>query len=286
MLSKCTRPVAFALIGGFVFTALLAACTASPNGGSGSTPDAGGGNTSKSSRAEQRNGGCPSQPQYITGTGAAGASCTTYADCAGVCCDCDNSNEQWLGAACVNGKCQQSACAITHSENMCPSDVIADAGTDAADAASSRDSASGDAQMGAALCTAGTSGSCYGNGMSWTGSQCCVSNATQCVDGTSSSCYGNGMRWTGATCCVEAVAQCVDGTSSSCYGNGKRWTGAKCCVEKSALCVDGTSSSCYGNGMNWTGAKCCVEGAGQCVDGTSSSCYGNGKRWTGAKCCL
>ena len=236
-----------ACLGGAAF---IAACSGS-NAGVGSAGDGGtstdgnepAGSATVSSQAEQLNGSCPSSPQKLKGTASTGSACSTFADCKPSCCDCSSSGS-YLAAACVDGLCSSSDVACGRARKA----ICGDPGG-----------------------SSGTSGS---------------SGTKQCVDGSSSSCYGVGMTWTGSQCCVDGVSTCTQGTSSSCYGIGKHWTGALCCIEGSTTCVDGTSSSCYGVAMSWTGARCCVDGAVQCVAGTSSSCYGIGKHWTGALCCV
>lgn len=205
-----------------------------------------------SSDGEQHNGGCPSAPTTLLGNGEAGASCTAFADCQPVCCSCSASTRSWLAAACVAGVCASAAatCARTESSLWCGG-------------SSSRDAAVSPpldrAPAGAPVCVDGTSSSCYGSGVHWTGQLCCVDGPAVCVAGTSSSCYGTGERWTGKLCCVDGPATCVDGTSSSCYGTDERWTGSVCCIDGIANCVAGSSSSCYGSGQYWTGKLCCVK---------------------------
>lgn len=89
-------------------------------GSGGSGGGSGGGSTSTSSKGEQINGSCPSQPSQLTGTKSDGQSCESYTDCAATCCACAKGGNHWLAAACVNGKCSQSgACSATADSSWC-----------------------------------------------------------------------------------------------------------------------------------------------------------------------
>ena len=46
--------------------------------------------------------------------------------------------------------------------------------------------------------------SCTGTGETWTGSSCCVTNASACVPGIASSCTDSVEAWTGRECCFTA----------------------------------------------------------------------------------
>lgn len=92
-------------LAGLLLCGVLAAC----GGDSGSGPS--------DAKAEQNNGGCPAAPQSLTGTKAAGATCTTAAECTPICCACSGSTKKWLGGACVNGKCADSTATCTQTTN-------------------------------------------------------------------------------------------------------------------------------------------------------------------------
>jgi hypothetical protein len=58
------------------------------------------------SLTEQEDGTCPSSSTILRGTKPAGAACTEGADCAPVCCSCDNgSNRKLLAVHCKTGTC-------------------------------------------------------------------------------------------------------------------------------------------------------------------------------------
>ena len=231
--------------------------------------DSKGGSSNINTAVEQRNEQCPASPTKLTGSKKKGASCTSASECAPSCCQCGLSDNEWLGAACVDGECV-SACDRVDDSNYCDGK-----NSNPGVGSSSSSSGSSSGRVGPSSSSSSSSGS---SGSSTSG--------TRCVEGTSTSCYGTGKRWTGELCCVDDVTYCVEGTSTSCYGTGKHWTGELCCIEPEGRCVDGTSTSCYGTDMYWTGKQCCVAGASQCVEGTSTSCYGTGKHWTGELCCV
>ncbi len=102
--------------------------TLSELGGGGLAPGADAGNettTSGSSSAEtgveQVNGACPSRPKRLDGTAAPGDACTSASDCEPTCCSCDEGTNEWLAAACVEGKCTSAskACSKTKKEQLC-----------------------------------------------------------------------------------------------------------------------------------------------------------------------
>ncbi len=77
-----------------------------------------------SAGSEQFNDSCPSSPQALTGTGEAGSSCTTYTECAPVCCTCTVgvSGNQFLASECNGaGECDPGgACADAQDAELCP----------------------------------------------------------------------------------------------------------------------------------------------------------------------
>lgn len=180
------------------------------------------------------NGGCPSNPEKLIGTKAGGSSCSTFADCKPTCCDC-SSGDSYLAAACIDGVCATggTACGKVNKSFFCGESSSSSGGSSSGGSSSGGSSSGGSSSggTGGKTCVAGTYSSCYGNGMVWTGTECCVPGQQTCVDGTYSSCYGDPMSWTGEVCCVDAPVTCTSGTYSSCYGTGMHWTGAKCCIE-------------------------------------------------------
>lgn len=210
-------------------------------------------NTTTSSKGEQINDQCPSSSSVLIGTGAEGATCSSYSDCKPSCCACQDSAQTYLGAACIDGKCADKAdtCWKTKETIFCEFDVPSDGGIH-------EDAPTNDTNQ----------------------------QGSQCVDGYSTDCKNNGGTWTGSLCCVDGAAECVDGYSTDCKNNGGLWTGKKCCVENAGQCVDGYSTDCKNNGGLWTGKMCCVQNVSQCVDGSSSDCKNNGGFWTGKLCCL
>lgn len=70
--------------------------------------------------SEQENGACPTAPTIVTGTGAAGATCSSASDCAPACCTCTTGTGSWGAAECLNGKCNNgTACADTQQLSFC-----------------------------------------------------------------------------------------------------------------------------------------------------------------------
>merc|ERR1711865_371550 len=110
---------------------------------------------------------------------------------------------------------------------------------------------------------------CSGDGMYWTGKQCCAdlgssSGSADVVEVPSTP----PALASSATSLVQTV--CTDGSytdrtwpSYACSGDGMQWTGSQCCVTGSPVCTDGTCTKfncpCSGDGVYWTGSKCCVE---------------------------
>lgn len=81
--------------------------------------------TSTATATEHVNGACPRRPQKLKGTAEPGDSCTVAEDCEPACCSCssDGMSGQWLGAACVNGKCASTSqtCSRTKKPALCSS---------------------------------------------------------------------------------------------------------------------------------------------------------------------
>lgn len=194
----------------------VGACSGGANQGLGSDPDAGPGESKAdasttpsnvSSRAEQENDACPSSPENLRGTSAAGAACSTYADCRPSCCGCAASSGSYLAAACVDGRCadKSDACYFGKSDSFCPGE---NGGSNDGHPPDKRDSGSdgqgdvGPGGGGTTICTDGYGSDCSGTNEKWTGTQCCVSNVTTCVDGYGSDCSGTGEHWTGKQCCL------------------------------------------------------------------------------------
>jgi hypothetical protein len=70
--------------------------------------------------SEQENGACPTAPTIVTGTGAAGAACSSASNCAPICCTCTSGTGQWSAAECLNDKCDNTtACADTAQLSFC-----------------------------------------------------------------------------------------------------------------------------------------------------------------------
>ncbi|MDI3291633.1 hypothetical protein QHF83_50450, partial [Polyangium sp. 15x6] len=113
------RPILYASI----LTSLIAACAASSSspGTTGGGGDGGTDTGNVSSKGEQANGACPSSPADLHGTKPGGESCSTFADCAPVCCNCATSGEQFLAAACIDGACAAAgnACQAVESSTFC-----------------------------------------------------------------------------------------------------------------------------------------------------------------------
>jgi len=87
------------IIAVFAFGLLMACGTTSSN--------------SSSSQTEQKSGMCPGTPTILTGTGAAGSSCSSYSSCAPKCCSCVVSGNNYDAASCSDGECSGSPCADT-----------------------------------------------------------------------------------------------------------------------------------------------------------------------------
>jgi hypothetical protein len=84
----------------------------------------GAGNSTVSSA--QSNGTCPSDPSSLPGSGAVGASCGSYTDCAPVCCTCANGDGNGFAAAeCDDGSCAATSVACADAQesdgaSLCP----------------------------------------------------------------------------------------------------------------------------------------------------------------------
>jgi hypothetical protein len=76
-----------------------------------------------SAGSEQVNDACPATPQSLTGVGESGSSCTSYLDCAPVCCTCSNGDgDSFLASECNGGgDCDPAvACADAQDSQLCP----------------------------------------------------------------------------------------------------------------------------------------------------------------------
>ena len=70
---------------------------------------------------EQVNGSCASPSSVLKGTVAAGGACTEGADCAPVCCPCNNgTNREWLGVHCSSKVCVGAPDVCTDTINVDP----------------------------------------------------------------------------------------------------------------------------------------------------------------------
>jgi len=73
-----------------------------------------GSSTPGPSKAFERtvDGQCPSSPQKLKGTKAAGAACEDALECIPTCCSCSGANaKNWLAVSCRDGKCASGAVA-------------------------------------------------------------------------------------------------------------------------------------------------------------------------------
>ena len=125
------RNLVFRISGIAALTAIGFACSESSFSGGPSDSD-GGGPSNVSSKGVQQNGACPTSASELSGTGGAGTSCTTFAECMPSCCACSVGSRAYLGAACINGKCADKAdtCFRAKGATFCPEDPIeADGGT-------------------------------------------------------------------------------------------------------------------------------------------------------------
>jgi len=200
--------------------------------------------------------------------------CTRDGDCSAIGCRCgDGANVETKG--CKTGRCQSPG-------ELCDGACVA--------AGHPRPGTGGDGGMTISFCVDGTSSSCFGADLTWSGNQCCVASGYgQCAMGTAAACFGPDLEWTGATCCVkQGYGRCLEGTVGACTGDSLEWTGLQCCVRDAFnLCADGNASACSTADVAWTGSKCCVAFEyTTCVDGTELACQGVNMRWTGAKCCV
>jgi hypothetical protein len=75
--------------------------------------------TTDSAQGEQQNDACPSSPSTLTGTKGSGEACSSYSDCAPVCCSCSGSVKKYGAARCQNGKCVASACSAVSTSSFC-----------------------------------------------------------------------------------------------------------------------------------------------------------------------
>jgi len=77
------------------------------------------GGSSDSVNGTQFNKSCDVPDTDMKGTAAAGASCSTYKDCAASCCTCTTGQGQWMAAACLGGKCadKTTTCSKTASDS-------------------------------------------------------------------------------------------------------------------------------------------------------------------------
>ena len=77
-----------------------------------------GGPTSNLKSTEQVNNSCPATPAILTGTVAAGGTCTTAEQCAPTCCTCADAT-RYLAANCVDGECATTSEACSNTADAC-----------------------------------------------------------------------------------------------------------------------------------------------------------------------
>lgn len=101
----------FSLIA-FAGAAVVVACSGDGSSSSSSS-------SSDSAQGEQQNDSCPSSPSTLTGTKGSGEACSSYSDCAPVCCSCAGSAKKYGAARCQNGKCVTTACSAVSTSSFC-----------------------------------------------------------------------------------------------------------------------------------------------------------------------